>query len=140
MKMPNVARTQSVSFNVTSLVDIVFLLIIFFLVASHVARSDSVEPVDLPLASELDDDDESPNRIVLTVMADRSMHMAGQQVTIAELENAILAGTQDETKPLEVRVRADRRATYAEIEPILLACAKFGVTQIGFHAMKKRGR
>ena len=140
MKMPKVARTQSVSFNVTSLVDIVFLLIIFFLVASHVARSDSVEPVDLPLASELDDDDESPNRIVLTVMADRSMHMGGQQITIAELENAILAGTQDESKPLEVRVRADRRATYAEIEPILLSCAKFDVTLIGFHAMKKRGR
>lgn len=140
MRTPNVSRTQQVSFNVTSLVDIVFLLIIFFLVASHVARSESVEPVDLPLAGELDDDDKSPNRIVVTVMADRSMHMAGQSVTIAELKNAIMAGTLDPAKPLEVRIRADRRATYAEIEPILLACAESGVTQIGFHALPKRGR
>lgn len=140
MRTPGMARTQSVSFNVTSLVDIVFLLIIFFLVASHVARSEAVEPVDLPLASELDDNAESPNRIVLTVLADRTLHMAGRSVTIPDLENAILGGTQNRSKPLEVRIRADRSATYAEIEPVLLACAKFGVTKVGFHALPKRGR
>lgn len=139
MRTPTGGRTRQVSFNVTSLVDIVFLLIIFFLVASHVARSDAVEPVDLPLASKLDEDDENPNRIVLTIQADRTMHMAGRQIEIAELESAILGGTQNE-KPLEVRIRADRTATYAEVEPVLLACAKFGVTQIGFNALPKQGR
>jgi biopolymer transport protein ExbD len=139
MRTPTGGRTQQVSFNVTSLVDIVFLLIIFFLVASHVARSEAVEPVDLPLASTLDEDDENPNRIVLTILADRTMHMAGRPVELANLESAILGGTQNE-KPLQVWIRADRTATYAEVEPVLLACAKFGVTQVGFHAMPKRGR
>ena len=140
MRTPSGGRTQSVSFNVTSLVDIVFLLIIFFLVASHVARSDAVEPVDLPLASKLDLDSEAPNRIVLTVLADRPMHMAGRQIEISDLESAILAASQDKSKPLEVWMRADRTATYAEVEPVLLACAKFGVTKVGFHALPKRGR
>jgi biopolymer transport protein ExbD len=140
MRTPSGGRTQSVSFNVTSLVDIVFLLIIFFLVASHVARSDAVEPVDLPLASKLDLDSEAPNRIVLTVLADRTMHMAGRQIEISDLESAILAASQDKSKPLEVWMRADRTATYAEVEPVLLACAKFGVTKVGFHALPKRGR
>jgi biopolymer transport protein ExbD len=139
MRTPSGGRTQQVSFNVTSLVDIVFLLIIFFLVASHVARSEAVEPVDLPLASKLDEDDENPNRIVLSILADRTMHMAGRQIEIAELESAILGGTQNE-KPLQVWIRADRSATYAEVEPVLLACAKFGVTHVGFHALPKRGR
>jgi biopolymer transport protein ExbD len=140
MRVPTVGQSQSVSFNVTPLIDIVFLLIIFFLVASHVARSDAVEPVDLPLASELDQGDENPNRIVVTVLANHTMHLAGQQITLNELENAILGGTQNTDKPLDVRIRADRTATYAEIEPILLICAEFGVTQIGFHALPKRGR
>ena len=139
MKVPTVGHSQSVSFNVTPLIDIVFLLIIFFLVASHVARSEAVEPVDLPLASELDQADENPNRIVITVLANRTLHLSGQQVTLAELENAILGGAQNSDRPLDVRIRADRTATYAEIEPILLICAKFGVTQIGFHALPKRG-
>ena len=139
MKVPTVGHSQSVSFNVTPLIDIVFLLIIFFLVASHVARSEAVEPVDLPLASELDQADENPNRIVITVLANRTLHLSGQQVTLAELENAILGGAQNSDRPLDVRIRADRTATYAEIEPILLICAEFGVTQIGFHALPKRG-
>ena len=139
MRTPTGGRTQSVSFNVTSLVDIVFLLIICFLVASHFARSDAVEAVDLPLASKLDEDNETPNRIVVTVLADRTMHMAGRSIEIGHLESAILGASQDKSKPLEVRIRADRTATYAEIEPILLACAKFGVTQVGFNALPKQG-
>lgn len=140
MRAPSVGHDRSVSFNVTSLIDIVFLLIIFFLVASHVARSEAVDPVNLPAASELDDDDANPNRLVVTVLADRSMQLAGKQIAISDLENAIQGASQDPSKPLEVRIRADEKATYAEVEPILLSCAKFGVLKVGFHAVEKRGR
>ena len=86
MKPPSMTRSRSVSFNVTSLIDIVFLLIIFFLVASHVARSEAVEPVDLPvIVDPAGDDEESPLRIVVTVMADRSMWVGGRQVLLPQV-------------------------------------------------------
>jgi biopolymer transport protein ExbD len=138
MKPPSMTRSRSVSFNVTSLIDIVFLLIIFFLVASHVARSEAVEPVDLPkVVDPAGDDKESPLRIVITVMADRSMWVGGRQVLLPQVEQLILSAAQESQNQVEVRIRADHAATYLEIEPILLACAQFGVTRVGFAVLPK---
>lgn len=133
-------RTRSVSFNVTSLIDIVFLLIIFFLVASHVARSEAVEPVELPeVADPAGDESETPRRVVVTVMADRSMWVGGRQVLLPQVEQLILSASQEAGSDLEVRIRADHKATYNEIEPILLACAQFGVTRVGFAVLPESG-
>lgn len=138
MKPPSMTRSRSVSFNVTSLIDIVFLLIIFFLVASHVARSEAVEPVDLPkIADPAGDEAEAPLRIVVTVMADRSMWVGARQVSLPQVEQLILTAAQESGNELEVRIRADHAATYLEIEPILLACAEFGVTRVGFAVLPK---
>ncbi|MDA0285459.1 MAG: biopolymer transporter ExbD [Planctomycetota bacterium] len=131
-------RSRSVSFNVTSLIDIVFLLIIFFLVASHVARSEAVEPVDLPKISDpAGDEEQAPRRIVVTVMADRSMWVGGRQVALPQVEQLILSAAQESRNEIEVRIRADHAATYSTIEPVLLACAQFGVTRVGFAVLPK---
>ncbi len=139
MKVSTMKHTRSVSFNVTSLIDIVFLLVIFFLVASHVARSDAVEPVELPEASQVQrDDEQTPQRLVVTVMSDRSLHVGGRAVTLPQLEQLILTSTEESKTPFEVRIRSDRNATYVDIEPILLACARLGVSQVGFAVLPKR--
>lgn len=139
MRTPTVKHTRSVSFNVTSLIDIVFLLVIFFLVASHVARSDAVEAVELPEAREVQrDDEQTPQRIVVTVMADRSLHVGGRAVTLPQLEQLILTAKSESKTPFEVRIRSDRNATYADIEPIMLACARLGVSRVGFAVLPRR--
>jgi biopolymer transport protein ExbD len=140
VRAPSSGGSKSVSFNVTSLIDIVFLLIIFFLVASHIARSEAVEPVDLPEAFKVSNDaDQTPNRLVVTVMTDQSLRVSGQVLTQVELEQMILSAAEEQTptRPLEVRIRADRSATYDGVEPILLACARCGVTRVGFAVLKK---
>lgn len=138
MKPPSMTRSRSVSFNVTSLIDIVFLLIIFFLVASHVARSEAVEPVNLPEAEEFaGEEEEVPRRIVITILADRTMHIAGREVQLPDVEQLVLSTSEHTRGDMEVRIRADRTATYSEVEPLLLACARFGVTRVGFAVTPK---
>ena len=41
MKIPGRSRGGSLKFNITPMIDVVFNLIIFFLVASHYARSEA---------------------------------------------------------------------------------------------------
>ena len=139
MKTPAATRRRSIGFNMTSLIDIVFLLIIFFLVASHIARSEAVEAVNLPEASEvLSETGRTPQRLVVTVMADRSLSVASREVTLAQLEQIILAASKESGRGFELNIRADRNATYAEVEPLLLTCARLGVTQVGFNVLQKR--
>ena len=137
MKVPTRRREHGLQFNVTPLIDIVFLLIIFFLVASHFVRAETNEPVELPEATQTENQVlESQNRLVVTVTVDRQLHVGGKIVEFAELENLILAGgatdAGDENSQFEVRIRGDQNVPYSVIEPIILACARAGVTQIKY--------
>jgi len=48
MKIPGRVRGAGLKFNLTPMIDVVFNLIIFFLVASHYSRSEAVVDLELP--------------------------------------------------------------------------------------------
>jgi len=51
MKVPQYRPTGGTTISMTPMIDIVFLLIIFFLVSSHMASRETAQPIDLPSAS-----------------------------------------------------------------------------------------
>ncbi len=137
MKIPTRERQRGLNFNITPLIDIVFLLIIFFLAASHLARSESLEAVELPHASQTqDDEDRTPRRLVVTVTRKQEMLVGGKQVDMQQIEQMILAGRNSNAGDrFEVRIRPDKRVPYRLVEPIMLACVRSGVTKVGFVAL-----
>ena len=48
MRLPHNGQSRELSNNMTPMIDVVFLLIIFFLVSSHLARQESRVPLELP--------------------------------------------------------------------------------------------
>ncbi len=132
MKIPVRPRGFGLRFNITPLIDVVFLLIIFFLAATHLVRTERLEAIELPRATRSDDEKELPRRIIVTVSPDGSVRLGERMVGMKELESVILASRAEHGAELEVRIRADRRAEYAHIEPILLACSRANVTHVGF--------
>lgn len=136
MKVPTRKRQHGLQFNVTPLIDIVFLLIIFFLAASHFVRAESHEAIDLPEATQIENqEEESPGRLVITVTADQVLQIGGNVLSIQDVERMIQAGADAETQ-FEVRIRGDRNAPYKTIEPILLAAARAGVTKVKFSVLQ----
>ena len=143
MKVPTRKRERGLQFNITPLIDVVFLLIIFFLVASHFVRAENKQSVDLPKATQADDQaEESPNRLVVTVTADNQLHVGGRVVGFDELEQMIFDGgaadNVEQKNRFEVRIRGDRTVPYSVIEPIMLACARAGVTRINYTVLHTR--
>ena len=134
MRIPTRVRQLGVSLNLTPLIDIVFLLVIFFLVASHAARTESTEPVDLPMIGEAEDDQITvPQRLVVTVTSDQSLHVGGRIVTLDKVTGLLRdAGSQAGTGVYEVRIRGDRRVPFRVVEPLMVACARAGITRIGY--------
>ncbi len=134
MKVPARIREQGVSLNLTPLIDIVFLLVIFFLVASHTARTESNEPVDLPLVGEAEDGQvQVPRRLVVTVTADQALHVGGRTVTLEQVTGLLAEarlGSQEDA--FEVRIRGDRRVPFSVVEPLMISCAQAGITHIGY--------
>ena len=134
MRIPTRVRQLGVSLNLTPLIDIVFLLVIFFLVASHAARTESTEPVDLPMIGEAEDDQITvPQRLVVTVTSDQSLHVGGRSDTHDQVSALLTAaGSQAGTGGNEVRIRGARRVPFRIVEPLMGACARAGITRIGY--------
>jgi biopolymer transport protein ExbD len=119
------------------MIDVVFLLIIFFLVSSHLARQESQLPLPLPVAESGEEVTEARERVVVNLLADGSIMLAGRTVDPDELQrrlsNEVAAGATD----LEVRIRSDRDVAFQFIQPILLAISKARVNDVTFAVTKR---
>ncbi|MDA7978866.1 MAG: biopolymer transporter ExbD [Pirellulales bacterium] len=128
MRLPTYRERGAVGFNMTPLIDVVFLLIIFFLVSTHLARQEVELGLTLPTATTGHESD-VVRRIVVNVLPGGKMRMAGQSLDISQLE-VVLAGEQD--KDTEVHIRSDEVTRYRHVEPIMIACARSGIWNITF--------
>ena len=139
MRIPRAARSNGLKFNLTPMIDVVFNLIIFFLAASHFARSEVSEVVELPTAGTADSDsDESSRRITVTLLVDGRMLIGTREAALPQLETLLTRGVAEYgADALEVRIRTDRRVPYARIEPLLLAAARQGVVKVRFAVLQE---
>lgn len=136
MRTPTARRSHGVKFNIISMIDIFFLLIIFFITAARFVHSESQFELQLPNARGSDAGEQAERLLVITITPDRQMHIGPKQVDLAEIEEQILAGREKDASKFEVRIRSDRSVPYRDIEPILLACARSGVTNVKFPVME----
>ena len=126
---------RALQFNVTPLIDIVFLLIIFFLVASHFVRSDNAEAVDLPQASAADPDEDPALRLTVSILDDGSYSISGERVSqdhVLERIANLAASAAEENTPPEVRIRADRTQQVRLVRPLIEQCARHNIRSIRF--------
>lgn len=138
MRIPTRGQERGFAFNITPLIDVVFLLIIFFLVASHFIRNENVERIELPIASQGKDEDESNSRLVITVVSNGEMMLGTTTITPEEFEQRLaLMIARHGAGTTELRIRADRNVQYSRVEPLLLTAARNGVTRVRFAVLRQ---
>lgn len=117
----------------TPMIDVVFLLIIFFLLSSHLARQESRLELPLPIAQSGDDDPISAKpRVTINVRADGSMTLAGRPVLPDEVESRLAAAKNEIGDDVEVRLRSSRETPYGKVEPIMLACTRNRIWNVSY--------
>ena len=123
MQIPQHKSNRKYGFNMTPMIDVVFLLIIFFLVSSHLARQESQMDLELPIASSGQDDvDMETPRLTINVKSDGSLWLAGRPIAKEQLQQKFAEARSREGENIEVRIRGSRAAPYSTVEPIMLAC------------------
>lgn len=117
----------------TPMIDVVFLLIIFFLVSSHLARQETQLELELPTAASGDEDiDQETPRVTVNVKQDGTMWIVGRIFTPEQLANRLTTLRKEKGDDLEVRIRGSRQAAYSNVEPIMLACTKSGIWNVTY--------
>ena len=128
MKFPSFSKGGEVGFNMTPMIDVVFQLIIFFLVSSHLAKQEVQLKLPLPTAQTgLQEKPSEKPRLTVNVLADGTMLLAGRQVTAEELRARLVERQKDLGKDVEVRIRGDRSTAYKHVEPVMLSCYRAGI-------------
>jgi biopolymer transport protein ExbD len=115
------------------MIDVVFLLIIFFLVSSHLAKQDQRTPMDLPQA--ISGQPERDQRHVLTILVlaeEGGLQMGGRTVAEDSLTELIRERVLAVGEPVQVRIRADRQVPYRRVAPILKASLQAGCGDVVF--------
>ncbi|MBM7022981.1 biopolymer transporter ExbD [Treponema sp. Marseille-Q4523] len=111
--------------NITSLIDVIFILLIFFMVSTQFKRSSL--PLDLPRSE--DATQERNTTKVLAVTAD-SMELDGDKITLEALEN-VLAALYAREPELALSFECERTVEFERIVQILTKIQAAGISRIG---------
>ncbi|MDA8563830.1 biopolymer transporter ExbD [Mariniblastus sp.] len=125
----------------TPMIDVVFLLIIFFLVSSHLARNESQLELELPIASSASDDvDLQTPRMIVNVDSDGNLFLAGRPVVAEQLTERFSDAVEKEGNGLEVRIRGSRSVAYSAVEPIMRSCVQAGIWNVSYAVFREEQR
>jgi biopolymer transport protein ExbD len=129
--------------QMTSMIDIVFLLIIFFLCVTEMSKQE-IEQITLPEAVKARDDTKPPkDRIVVNVMKDGTYRVKGRTYTKEDLKNflvrrAIERRGPDELSTLAVKIRCDAYAPYKYAQQVMMLCMDARIWQVSFGVSPKQ--
>ena len=113
--------------SLTPLIDVVFLLLIFFLVATRFAEADRELDVQLPTASEAQPMTVKPKVLFVNIDPEGRYFVGKKVLQAAEVEEVIERAAINNPLHQSVRVRADRRVPIEHVVVVINACKKYGI-------------
>ena len=139
MQVPSTRNRRPVGANMTPMIDVVFLLIIFFLVSSHLARQENHLPLNLPTAATYGPIDLERAALTISVDRDAKVRVGGDVVDTATLKSILADLQRREGSRAAVRIRTDRDVEYRYVEPILREAVTAGVTDATIAVSEQAG-
>jgi biopolymer transport protein ExbD len=122
------AGNTGASIELTPIIDMVFLLLIFFLVATTFHQTEREMQVALPHAAFAGPISTSLREIIINVDVDGNIIVGGRTISADDLraliEEAVAANPQQ-----KVTVRGDRRTAYANVVRALDVCKGGGIQE-----------
>ena len=124
-------------FQMAPMIDMVFLLLVFFMTVASVAKSQRQVEVDLPESEESKIPEDASGRGILSVDADGIYYMGDEPHSLEALRAAIKTRLAADPE-LRVQIRADQATEYAAIQKLLKAAAQAGAYQIIYATYEAR--
>lgn len=115
--------------NLTSMIDVTFLLIIFFMVGTQFVDPERDINLQVPEVSASGPLTSPPAKKIVNVFADGHVTLDRSTVSLAELKSK-LAASRDEYSDLGVLVRGDSKTAFQHVAEVLQACQEAGIAEL----------
>ena len=141
-------KTGDVGMNMTPMIDVVFQLIIFFMLVNVMSKQE-IEQIRLPQAKEgIDDKNPPKGRIIINVLengdvfihhnryasgADRSQNRGEQLYNFLDRHaQQRMASQRPPVSELPVKIRADAECSYKYVQNVMVQCMRAYVWKLSF--------
>lgn len=127
-----IQRDDQTSINLTPMIDIVFLLIIFFMVGSRFTDLQQTErdiSLRVPQVQSAQALTTTPSKRVINVYSDGHITLDQKPVTLTELETQLATARQQYQK-LGVVVRGDRESQFDQVAQVIATCERVKIRDL----------
>ena len=140
MRLHKAKREYGSEINIAPLIDVVFLLIIFFLTVSHMTQV-RVEALSLPEAKEVDKSAPPVSgRIIINVHKNGRIVVSGKTYETDSLESMLRTEQENSSSDgLSVLLRGDRETLWAGVSEIMQVLTELGINQISVAVIEPGG-
>jgi biopolymer transport protein ExbD len=130
-------QLEPAAMQLAPMIDIVFLLLIFFIVTWQFSRSETEMKISVPSSQEGADPKRVLGEIIVNVRVTGEVVVEGQVMSQAQLKQKLSAiARQHQNQP--VRLRGDSKAEYQTIVEVIDTCQKAGIWNISFATQRKK--
>lgn len=119
------------SFQITPMIDVVFLLLCFFVTSQIFSQWETSIDVQLPTAQNSQVPDRLPGEIIVNVLKDGRTVVNQQELNDAEL-GALLSRVVGLFHGQPVLIRADKATAYEHIIRVLDVCRRVDIWNVSF--------
>ena len=118
--------------SLTSMMDCIFLMLIFFLVSSQLKKVEKEVPLELPTACVTQSVKATPDLIKVSVTSKGELYVNSRPVGSAGLR-AALTEAKRESPDRRIRLDGDVYAPFRSIVQVIDTCQQEGLTVVGIH-------
>ena len=124
--------------NLTPMIDVVFLLLIFFMVTTTFLDPEREIDVELPTAESGTEPERLPDELIVNVDEDGSIVLEGRTLAFEELVSTLKsAAMNDPDTP--VTIRGHRRADHQHVVRVMDACGIAGLSNLAVGTSTEEG-
>jgi biopolymer transport protein ExbD len=120
-----------IAMQLAPMIDILLLLLSFFIISWQFSRSETELNVSVPTAQEGAEPDRQRGEIIINVLPDGTVRVEGLVVDLTQLHTKLSAISR-QFKNQPVRIRGDGKVAYQRIVEVIDTCQKAGIWNISF--------
>ncbi|MEM6798296.1 MAG: biopolymer transporter ExbD [Planctomycetota bacterium] len=123
-------QDDTAGINLTPMIDVVFLLVIFFMVATKFTERERSIDLELPSTAAAGDTAPPPSPRVVAVFEGGEIELDGERVSLGGL-TARLREATTESDDVQVVIHGDARCDFQYVAAALAACREGRVQELG---------
>jgi biopolymer transport protein ExbD len=130
---------EPASFQMAPMIDIVFLLLSFFIITWQWSRSETELDVSVPTTAEGADPERVQGEKIINVLADGTVIVDKTPLTQDQLF-VIMKRLAELYKNQPIRLRADSKTEYQHVIDVISTCTKAGIWNISFATQRPKAQ